>query len=100
VASAQDSRQQANYTLVFRAPKMTMQMQQDLLEVVQNTAGAEFKAFVSQTDSDITLAVSYAGNLPLQFALFQQLKTKPGFSSIVPKVDGRSIMLCVVSCGP
>lgn len=100
VANAQDFRQQANYTLVFRAPKMTMQMQQDVLEAVQSTAGAEFKTFVSQSDYDITMTVSYAGNMPLQFALFQQLKAKPGFSSIVPKVDGRSIMLCVVSCGP
>lgn len=100
VAGAQDFRQQANYTLVFRAPGMTMQMQQDLLDIVQNTSGAEFKSFVSQTEAEITLTVSYAGNMPLQFALFQQLKAKPGFSNIVPKVEGRSIMLCIASCGP
>lgn len=94
----QDSQQQANYTIVLRAPKLEMGLQQDLFDAIQSTQGAKFNTLVSQTNNELRITVSYAGSMPLQFAIFQQLRGKPGFSSLIPSSEGRNILLCLVSC--
>lgn len=95
----QDMRQQANYTLVLRSAKLDMGLQQDLLDAIAATPGAQMEAFVSSGASELRLTVSYAGTTPLQFALFQQLRARPAFAAMQSTVDGRAITLCLSSCG-
>lgn len=95
----QDTRQEANYTLVLRAAKLDMGLQQDLLDAIAATPGAQMQAFVSSGATELRLTVSYAGAMPLQFALFQQLRARPAFAAMQSAVDGRAITLCLSACG-
>ena len=95
----QDSRQEADYTLVLRAAKLDMGLQADLLDAISATPGAQMQAFVSSGATELRLTVRYAGAMPLQFALFQQLRAKPAFSALQSTVDGRAITLCLAVCG-
>ncbi|WP_159983770.1 MULTISPECIES: hypothetical protein [unclassified Novosphingobium] len=98
-ALGQDTRQEANYTLVLRAAKLDMGLQQDLMDAIASTPGAQMQAFVSSGASEVRLTVSYAGAMPLQFALFQQLRSRPAFAAMQSTVDGRAITLCLSACG-
>jgi len=95
----QDTRQEADYTLVLRAAKLDMGLQQDLLDAIASTPGAQMQAFVSSGASELRLTVRYAGATPLQFALFQQLRARPAFAAMQSSVDGRAITLCLSTCG-
>lgn len=95
----QDTRQEASYTLVLRAAKLDMGLQQDLLDAIAATPGAQMQAFVSSGASELRLTVSYAGAMPLQFALFQQLRARPAFAAMQSAVNGRAITLCLSACG-
>lgn len=95
----QDSRQEADYTLVLRAAKLDMGLQADLLDGISATPGAQMQAFVSSGATELRLTVRYAGAMPLQFALFQQLRAKPAFAALQSTVDGRAITLCLAACG-
>lgn len=97
-ASGFDARQVADYTLVLQAPNLTMSMQQDLLDAISDTPGAEMQAFVSADTRSMRVTVRYSGAMPLQFALNQQLRSRPGFNSLQGKAEGRAITFCVVSC--
>lgn len=98
-ATGQDSRQLADYTLVLRAPSLTMNMQQDLLDAIAATPGAEMTAFVSSDSRAMQVTVRYAGATPLQFALSKQLGSRPGFASLQGITEGRAVTLCTVTCG-
>ncbi|WP_404478566.1 hypothetical protein [Novosphingobium sp. BL-52-GroH] len=98
-ALGQDTRQEADYTLVLRAAKLDMGLQQDLLDAIASTPGAQMQAFVSSGASELRLTVRYAGAMPLQFALFQQLRARPAFAAMQSSVDGRAITLCLSTCG-
>jgi hypothetical protein len=98
-AQGQDMRQEADYTLVLRAAKLDMGLQQDLLDAVAATPGAQMQAFVSSGASELRVTVRYAGAMPLQFALFQQLRSHPAFGAMQSTVDGRAITLCLSICG-
>lgn len=94
-AVGQDSRQLADYTLVLRAPRLDMAMQQDLLDALQDTPGVESQSFVSQGSNEIRFTVRYSGGTPLQFALYQKLRGKSGFAQMQSTVEGRSLLLSV-----
>ncbi|KHL24148.1 hypothetical protein PK98_15360 [Croceibacterium mercuriale] len=98
VARGQDTGQLANYTLVLRAPALDMDMQLDMLEALGAIDGVSGQSFVSQDDTEMRFTVQYAGGLPLQLALGQRLRGKPAFAGLVPRVDGRSLLLCVGGC--
>lgn len=94
----QNSREMANYTLVLRGSGLDMNMQQSLIEAIQATSGANLEAFVGASSNEMQVTVSYAGTMPLQFSLFGNLRSKPGFGNMQSKVDGRSITLCLTIC--
>lgn len=98
-AAGQDSRQEADYTLVLKAAKLDMGLQQDLLDAIAATPGAQMQAFVSSGSSELRLTVRYSGAMPLQFALFQRLRSHPAFAGMQPTVDGRAITFCLSACG-
>lgn len=97
-AVGQDSRQQADYTLVFHAASLGMAAQADILDALQQTPGVESENFVSQTATDIRFTVRYSGNVPLQMALYQKLRSQPAYAGMTAKVDGRSVLLCISAC--
>jgi hypothetical protein len=43
--------------------------------------------------------VRYAGNMPLQFALYNKLRSNPAFAGMQPTATGRSVTLCLSGCG-
>lgn len=101
-ASAQvghDSRQAAGYSLVLRAPKLDMGMQSDLMEVLSTLPGADSPAFVSASGTELRVNVTYAGAMPLQFAIYQKLRDKPAFAGLQANAEGRSVVLCLQVCG-
>lgn len=97
-ATGVDARQMADYTLVLQAPSLTMNMQQDLMDAIADTPGAEMQAFVSADTRSMQVTVRYSGSMPLQFALNQKLRSRPGFDSLQAKAEGRAITFCVVAC--
>ena len=94
-----DSRVSAGYSLILRGAGLDMNVQQDLLDAIASTPGAEMDKFISADSNEMRVSVIYAGAMPLQFALFKELRSKPAFAGMQTKVDGRSIDLCLSSCG-
>ena len=93
-----DSRVSAGYSLKLRGAGLDMNVQQDLLDAIASTPGAEMDKFISANSNEMLVSVIYAGAMPLQFALFKELRGKPAFAGMQTKVDGRSIDLCLSSC--
>ena len=99
VANAgQDTSQTADYALVLRANALDMAMQADILDALQGTPGVISQNFVSQQTNEMRFQVRYAGAVPLQLALFQKLRTRPGFQGMKSSVNGRSVLLCLSGC--
>jgi len=92
------STQLAGYVLVLRAAHLDMGMQADLMDALSTLAGASNPAFVSSSDTELQINVTYAGAMPLQFALFQKLRDKPAFAGMQASAEGRSILLCLQAC--
>jgi hypothetical protein len=88
----------ANYTLTVKAASLTMAMQADLLDALSATPGVEKQVFLGQSANQVSFQVRYSGSLPLQMALFQQLRNKPGFAQMQPTSDGNSVVLCLSAC--
>jgi hypothetical protein len=99
-AMGQDTRQQADYALVLRSAHLDMAMQADLLDALQATPGVQSQNFVSQAANEMRFTVRYAGSVPLQLALFQELRSNPVFAGMQSTADGRSVLLCLSGCGP
>jgi hypothetical protein len=93
-----DSRVAAGYSLILRGANLDMNMQQDLLQAIESTPGAEIDKFISANSTEMRLTVIYAGATPLQFALFKELRGKPAFAGMQTQAEGRSIDLCLSSC--
>lgn len=98
-AVGQDTSQLADYALVLRAGRMNMAMQADILDALQATPGVQGQKFVSASGNEMRFTVRYAGDMPLQLALFQKLRTRPGFAEMQATAEGRSIALCLSGCG-
>ena len=98
-AKGQDSTQLADYTLVLHAAALDMNLQQDLLDAIAATQGADLQEFVSSNAQELRVTVRYAGAMPLQFALFGQLRRKPAFAAMQSNVQGRAITMCLSACG-
>jgi len=99
-STGQDTAQSANYALVLRAEGLNMAMQADILDALQGTPGVESQNFVSQLANEMRFQVRYAGAVPLQLALYQKLRNRPGFEGMQSTVSGRSVLLCLSGCDP
>ena len=93
------STQLAGYVLILRAAHLDMGMQADVMDALATLPGASNPAFVSSSETELQINVTYAGAMPLQFALFQKLRAKPAFSGMQASAEGRSILLCLQACG-
>lgn len=93
-----DTRQSTEYALVLRASALDMSMQADILDALQSTPGVEAQNFVSQAGTEMRFTVRYAGAIPLQLALYQKLRSRPGFANMQSTVEGRSVLLCLSGC--
>lgn len=101
IASAgQNTAQTADYALVLRASALDMAMQADIMDALQATPGVQSQNFVSQQGNEMRFQVRYAGAVPLQLALYQKLRVRPGFERMQSTVNGRSVLLCLAGCGP
>ena len=98
-AVGQNSRELADYTLVIRAASLGMAAQADILDALQQTPGVESENFVTQTATEIRFTVRYSGNVPLQMALYQKLRSHPEYAGMTGTADGRSILMCISACG-
>lgn len=98
-AVGQDTSQLAEYALVLRAARMNMAMQADVLDALQATPGVQGQKFVAADNAEMRFTVRYAGSMPLQLALYQQLRTRSGFGDMQATAEGRSVLLCLSGCG-
>ena len=87
------------YSLTLRATSLSMAMQADIMDALSTTPGVQGQSFVSQSGKEMRFLVKYAGGLPLQLALYQKLRSKPGFGAMVSTAQGRSVLLCLSGCG-
>lgn len=98
-AVGQNTQQVADYTLVVHGTALGLAQQADILDALQTTPGVESENFVSQTPTDLRFTVRYAGNAPLQMALYMKLRSQPAYAGMTANADGRSILMCISACG-
>lgn len=98
-AVGQDTSQLAEYALVLRATSMNMAMQADVLDALQGMPGVQGQNFVSATGTEMRFTVRYSGAMPLQLAIYQKLRGRPGFADMQANAEGRSVTLCLSGCG-
>ncbi|AHE52396.1 hypothetical protein [Sphingomonas sanxanigenens] len=98
-ARGQNTQQLNDYALTLRSDRLDMAMQADILDALQATQGVESQNFVSQAGNEMRFTVRYAGSVPLQLALYQKLRGRPGFANMQSTANGRSVLLCLSGCG-
>lgn len=86
------------YSVTFRGAGLDMNAQTYLLQTVATLPGVQNSAFVSQSGTQLQINVTYAGAMPLQFALAGKLRENPAFANLSANADGASVLLCVGPC--
>lgn len=89
----------ADYTLVLRAAHVDMAMQMDVLTALKAIAGVSETKFGPLSATEMRFTVRYSGDLPLQLALYQQLRDRPAYAAMDSVVEGRGILICLQGCG-
>lgn len=91
VAAAQGP---TEYTLVVRGA-FGMAAQADVMDALEGLPGVLNHAFIGQEGGQMSLQVRYDGSTPLHLALYQRLRSRPGFADATAETVGRQVTVCL-----